>query len=126
MARRRIAREAGEEAVTAWRDGDADRATTVRAVRYLLEELGERSPGNAVEVRVPPAGVVQVVEGPRHTRGTPPNVVEMSMDVWLRVATGATTWDEAVTSGEVSASGLRSDLAHHLPVWTPPRGRFDR
>lgn len=116
MARRRIARSQGEAALASWRAGGADRAIVITAVRYLLEELGDRAPGNAVEVRVPPAGVVQVIEGPRHTRGTPPNVVETSMETWLRLATGSLTWAEAIASGEVSASGLRADLSELLPL----------
>lgn len=121
MARRRISAQAGEAALAQWRSGEADRASTIRAVRYLLEELGERAPGHAVEVRVPPAGVVQVVEGPRHTRGTPPNVVETSMEVWLALATGGLTWADALASGQVSASGLRADLSDLLPL-APGRG----
>ena len=57
------------------------------------------APGNAVEVRVPPDGAVQAVEGPRHTRGTPPNVVETDAQTWLALATGALTWDDAVADG---------------------------
>lgn len=116
MARRRISREEGEVALAAWRAGDADRAVTIRAVRYLLEELAERAPGRSVEVRVPPAGVVQVIEGPRHTRGTPPGVVETSMQTWLELATGALAWSAAVAAGSVSASGLRADLSDQLPL----------
>ncbi|GAB2611391.1 sterol carrier family protein [Pseudactinotalea suaedae] len=116
MARRRISRSQGEAALVSWQAGTADRASTIRAVRYLLEELGERAPGHAVEVRVPPAGVVQVVEGPRHTRGTPPNVVEMSMQTWLLLATGALVWSDALAAGDVSASGLRADLSDLLPL----------
>jgi len=91
----------------------ADLAT---AVRFLLEELAEMAPGNSVEVRVPPLGATQCIEGPRHTRGTPPNVVEMSPETWFAVATGAMSWDEAVASGKVSASGTRADLAEVLPL----------
>lgn len=116
MARRRISRSQGEAALGSWQAGQADRSTTIRAVRYLLEELGERAPGHSVEVRVPPAGVVQVAEGPRHTRGTPPNVVETSMETWLRLATGRLEWSEALAAGEVSASGLRADLSDLLPL----------
>lgn len=116
MARRRISRPDGEVAIAAWQAGEADRATTIRAVRYLLEELGERAPGHSVEVRVPPAGVVQAIEGPRHTRGTPPNVVETTMDVWLALATGALTWDDALSTGSLSASGQRADLSGLLPL----------
>lgn len=102
--------------MAAWRAGEADRATTIRAVRYLLDELGERAPGHSVEVRVPPAGVVQVRQGPRHTRGTPPNVVEMTMDTWLALATGDLAWADAVADGRVVASGLRADLSELLPL----------
>lgn len=116
MARRRISRLDGEAALDSWRAGQADRATTVRAVRYLLEELGERAPGHSVEVRVPPAGVVQAVEGPRHTRGTPPNVVETTMQVWLELATGTTSWDDALAAGRLTASGQRADLSGLLPL----------
>jgi len=116
MARRRISRSDGEAAIAAWQAGDADRAATIRAVRYLLEELGERAPGHSVEVRVPPAGVVQAIEGPRHTRGTPPNVVETTMEVWLELATGVLTWPEALTSGRLIASGQRADLSGLLPL----------
>jgi hypothetical protein len=86
------------------------------ASRYLLEELAARAPGRTVEVRVPPFGAVQCVAGPRHTRGTPPNVVETDAATWLRLATGALSWDEAVASGAVRASGERADLHGLLPL----------
>ena len=54
--------------------------------------------------------------GPRHTRGTPPNVVETDAGTWLRLATGELTWDDAVAEGRVSASGNRADLSPHLPL----------
>jgi putative sterol carrier protein len=69
-----------------------------------------------VEVRVPPYGVVQCVGGPRHTRGTPPNVVETDPQTWLRVATGRTSWAQALASGRLVASGERSDLSAYLPL----------
>lgn len=100
-------------------------AAVVRtAVRFTLEELAAVSPGNAVEVRVPPAAVVQALPGPRHTRGTPPNVVETDMETWLRLATGRLTWDEAVSSGRAGASGVRADLSGVLPLFG--RGRAAR
>jgi hypothetical protein len=86
------------------------------AVRWTLQELADAAPGRTVEVRVPPHGVVQCVEGPRHTRGTPPNVVETDPETWLRLATGAAGWDDAVASGAVRASGTRADLSGLLPV----------
>lgn len=86
------------------------------AVRFFLEELAERAPGNSVEVRVPPFGVTQCIEGPTHTRGTPPNVVELSAQTWLQLATGVLTWDEAKVAGSISASGTRADLSEVLPL----------
>lgn len=92
------------------------RLALATAVRYLLQLLDEKAPGNSVEVRVPPFGAVQVVQGPRHTRGTPPNVIEMDAATWISVATGAETWAEVVAEGRVSASGTRADLAALLPL----------
>jgi uncharacterized protein (TIGR03083 family) len=85
-------------------------------VRFLLDALAARAPGKTVEVRVPPYAVVQAVAGPRHTRGTPPNVVETDATTWLRLATGRLSWSAAVESGTVRASGLRADLSEHLPL----------
>ena len=129
-ARRKIAHDAGRAAVAAWlaeRSGSDDRETPeaapavgrqtlATAVRYTLEELAARVPGNSVEVRVPPFGVAQCVEGPRHTRGTPPNVVETDAATWLALATGSLTWAEALSSGKLSASGTRTDLGEVLPL----------
>jgi uncharacterized protein (TIGR03083 family) len=91
-----------------------DRQAVAVAVRALLDVLAERAPGKSVEVRVPPFGAVQAIEGPRHTRGTPPNVVETDSFTWLRLATGRTTWMQARPS--VSASGERADLSAYLPL----------
>lgn len=114
--RRRTNPEDGRFAVSQWLSGKTDRKTTTTAVRFTLEELAEVAPGHAVEVRVPPAGAVQCVEGPQHTRGTPPNVVEMEPEVWLSLATGHMTWDEAMEQGKLSASGERADLRPWLPL----------
>ena len=118
MARRRTDPAAGRAAVAAWRADPAAVPGQVlaRAVRYLLEELADRAPGNAVEVRVPPLGVTQCVPGPRHTRGTPPNVVETDPDTWIALATGTLQWVDALSSGRVIASGLRTDLSPWLPL----------
>lgn len=95
------------------------RETTALAVRYLLQVLAEAAPGNTVEMRVPPYGAVQCVEGPRHTRGTPPNVIETDAATWLALATGATTWRAAVEESRVAASGTRANLDGLLPLtWT--------
>ncbi|MFC0029540.1 sterol carrier family protein [Micromonospora chaiyaphumensis] len=93
-----------------------DRPVYREAVRTLLATLAERAPGRSVEVRVPPYGAVQCVAGPRHTRGTPPNVVEMDPATWLALATGRLGWAEAVTEGRVRVSGIRADLSEHLPL----------
>lgn len=89
---------------------------TATAVRYTLEELGERAPGRSVEVRVPPFGAVQCIEGTTHRRGTPPAVIETDASTWLALATGTLTWAEAVASGAVQASGERTDLNALLPL----------
>ncbi len=115
---RRITATAGRAAVQAWRDGIADRAATALAVRWTLQVVAESAPGNSVEVRVPPFGVTQCIAGPRHTRGTPPNVVETDTDTWLGLATGSLGWQDAVAGGRVAASGIRADLADVLPLAT--------
>ncbi|MDE0545098.1 sterol carrier family protein [Microbacterium sp. C7(2022)] len=92
------------------------RADLATAVRYLLQLLVEKAPGHSVEVRVPPFGAVQVVEGPRHTRGTPPNVVEMDAQTWIALATGTQEWSDAAAAGLISASGVRADVSDLLPL----------
>jgi hypothetical protein len=91
-------------------------ATVRSAARHLLVELEREAPGRSVEVRVVPVAAVQVVAGPRHTRGTPPNVVETDPLTWIRLATGRLGWAEAVQSGAVRASGARADLSEYLPL----------
>src|SRR5580693_2842225 len=86
------------------------------AARFLLHELARVSPGRSVEIRVVPVAAVQAIAGPRHTRGTPPNVVETDPETWFRLATGRVDWDEAVRSGALRASGARSDLSAFLPL----------
>ena len=98
-------------------DGAApDRTTLATAVRWSLEELAQRAPGRSVEVRVPPFGVTQCVEGPRHTRGTPPNVIETDAATWLRLVTGLSSWSDEIGSGRVRASGGRAQLEGLLPL----------
>lgn len=116
MARRRITHPDGRAAVQAWAEGQDDRRTLATAVRYLLEELSERAPGGAVEVRVPPFGVTQCMAGTAHSRGTPPNVVELTPATWLEVATGRLAWDQALQAGRITASGTRADLSRVLPL----------
>lgn len=92
------------------------RAELGAAVRLTLRTLAAAAPGGSVEVRVPPYGVVQCVEGPRHTRGTPPNVVQTDPRTWLLLATGHLTWPDAATAGALTASGTR---AHEIAAWLP-------
>jgi uncharacterized protein (TIGR03083 family) len=84
--------------------------------RVLLDVLARRHPGRSVEVRVPPHGAVQCLEGPTHTRGTPPNTVECDGVTWLLLAGGRLSWAEAVTTGRVRSSGIRADLTPVLPL----------
>jgi hypothetical protein len=99
------------------RGAEPDRIVLRDAVRVLLAELARRAPGRSVEVRIPPFGAIQCVAGPRHTRGTPPNVVETDPMTFLLVATARLTWDDAVASGKVHASGIRTDLSGLLPLY---------
>ncbi len=86
------------------------------AVRFTLQQLEARAPGGSVEVRVPPFGAVQCIEGTSHRRGTPPAVIETDADTWLALATGAVKWADVVASGRVLASGERADLTGFLPL----------
>lgn len=85
-------------------------------VKATLRQLARIAPGRAIEVRIPPYAAVQCGAGPVHTRGTPPNTVEMSAQTWLDLAQGNRTWQEAMDSGEVRASGVRADLSPYLPL----------
>ena len=110
---------AAVDPVRAWLAGEAEqppRAVLGAAVKTTTRWLAQQVPGRSVELRVPPHVAVQLVPGPRHTRGTPPNVVETDAGTWLRLATGELGWDDAVAQGRVSASGNRADLSQHLPL----------
>jgi uncharacterized protein (TIGR03083 family) len=93
-----------------------DREALAITVRQLADAMATKVPGNSVELRVPPFAAVQCVPGPRHTRGTPPNVVEMAPRTWIRLAAGRITWAEATADALVSASGQRADLMEYLPL----------
>ncbi|MYV55191.1 maleylpyruvate isomerase family mycothiol-dependent enzyme [Streptomyces sp. SID3212] len=93
-----------------------DRQALAACTRLLADGLAVKAPGASTEVRIPPYAVVQCVPGPRHTRGTPPNVVETDPLTWIRLATGRTTWAAALDSAKVSASGERADLSGLLPL----------
>ena len=122
MAKRRIPISDGRAALAQAISGETARAVQATAVRYLLEELAERAPGGTLEVRVPPFGATQCIAGPKHTRGTPPNVVEMDAATWIALATGSLAWDDALHDARVVASGTRATLAGLLPVVRRPAG----
>ncbi|MGK5680046.1 sterol carrier family protein [Actinoplanes sp. URMC 104] len=109
--------ESVKQALDALDRGVEPERTVLRdAVRALLTELSRKAPGRSVEVRIPPFGAIQCVPGPRHTRGTPPNVVEADPMTWLLVATQRMTWADAVRDGRLRASGIRTDLTEYLPL----------
>jgi hypothetical protein len=116
MAKGRIETGAGEAALAAVSTGEADRNALATAVRYLLQGLAERYPGKSVEVRIPPFGAVQCLEGPGHTRGTPPNVVETDAATFVDLAIGRLSWTDAAGSGRLVASGTRADLGDLFPL----------
>jgi len=87
-------------------------------IKQTLALLTAKAPGRAIEVRVPPYAAVQCGDGPTHTRGTPPNTIEMDALTWLALASGELLWDEAVGSGAVVASGVRADLSPYLPLYS--------
>ncbi len=111
---------AAVDPVRAWLAGEAEqppRTVLGTAVRTTARWLAQHVPGRSVELRVPPHVAVQCIAGLRHTRGTPPNVVETDAATWLRLAVGELTWDVAVADGRVTASGNRADLGQHLPLY---------
>ncbi len=99
---------------------DVGIAPDPRALKLVVKELArafaDRHPGRTVEVRVPPYTAVQCLEGPRHTRGTPPNVVEAEPIAFVRLCAGRESWTDLVRTGRVTASGERSDLSTLLPL----------
>ena len=116
-----LGRESVRAVLAAVDAGSAPLREALRAaVTFLLGLLADRAPGKAVEVRVPPYAAVQCIEGPRHTRGTPPNLVETDPVTWVRLAVGLTRWDDARAAGTVRASGVRADLGPYLPVLKMP------
>lgn len=128
MARRVVTRDQLIEAITLieaakGRPGTLDAADTRSAVRATLGWLAQLYPGRSVEIRVPPQGAVQAIEGLRHTRGTPPNVIEMDATTWLALVSGELDWSVAVAEGRVRASGSRADLSEFLPLQRPPATR---
>ena len=102
--------------------GAASRDATATAVRYLLQVLADEAPGNSVEVRVPPYGAMQAIEGPRHTRGTPPNVIEMDAATWLALATGTCPTPTHSPRRGSSRRAPAPTSPRYLPLrWDAPR-----
>ena len=92
----------------------------LEAVKESLALLTERAPGRSIEVRIPPYAAVQCGDGPTHTRGTPPNVIEMNAETWLALANGELSWADAMSAGLINASGTRADLTELLPLKVKP------
>lgn len=115
-ARLRIADPADVAAALARRSSEDERLLT----KHFLAVLAERAPGRSVEIRVPPYAAAQAIPGVRHTRGTPPAVVETDPETWLALATGELTWAAAMASGRVIASGERAELTAYLPLVGEP------
>jgi hypothetical protein len=107
-------------ALAAWLRDDtravADHAELALAVRLTARTLAEQAPGASVELRVPPFVAVQCISGPRHTRGTPPNVVETDPRTWLQLASGLLRVADATAAGTLRLSGSR---AGEIGGWLP-------
>ena len=86
------------------------------AVRLTARALAAAAPGSSVEVRIPPFVAVQCMAGVRHTRGTPPNVVETDPRTWLLLATGLRSVEHAIADGTLRLSGSRAD---GIAAWVP-------
>ena len=108
------------EVATALAASERTEEQTRLLVKHFMAVLGARAPGKSVEVRVPPYAAVQAVEGVRHTRGTPPAVVETDAETWLALAVGALTFADAERTGRLRASGERADLTPYLPLTDDP------
>ena len=116
-ARLRLADPEDVAAALARTRGESQDGADLRLLtKHYLAVLEQRAPGHSVEVRVPPYAAVQVIPGVRHTRGTPPAVVETDARTWIALATGELSWANALATARVSASGERTDLAAYLPL----------
>ena len=112
MSKRRISDQDGLEAIRT--------NNQPTAVRYLLQQIENKHPGGTIELRVPPYGAVQILDGLNHRRGTPPNVVELNPEVFLELALGKGSFEEKAGSGSVSLSGDRAgDARAVFPVILP-------
>ena len=95
---------------------EIDKDTLRTLVKYLLEILHQKVPGNSVEVRIPPFAAIQIIEGTTHRRGTPPAVVEINPEIFIKISLGEISWKDALTKGLIHASGQRTDLTEHFPL----------
>jgi hypothetical protein len=89
---------------------------TLTEVKKFLDILSKKAPGFSVEVRIPPYGAIQCIEGPVHRRGTPRAVIETDAKTFIALAKGEISWTEGVNSGSIIASGERADLTSYLPL----------
>lgn len=97
-------------------NAEIDKDTLRTLVKYLLELLHKKVPGNSVEVRIPPFAAIQIIEGTTHRRGTPPAVVEINPEIFIKISLGEITWQDALSKGLIQASGQRTDLTEHFPL----------
>lgn len=97
-------------------NAEIDKDTLRTLVKYLLELLHKKVPGNSVEVRIPPFAAIQIIEGTTHRRGTPPAVVEINPEIFIKISLGEISWQDALTKGLIQASGQRTDLTEHFPL----------
>jgi hypothetical protein len=95
---------------------ELDKETLRTLVKYLLELLHEKVPGNSVEVRIPPFAAIQIIECTTHRRGTPPAVVEINPEIFIKISLGEISWKDTLTKGLIQASGQRTDLSEHFPL----------
>jgi len=116
VARRTVTDAQLRAALLVAADTQPDPAAVPTAVRHTAAALAQRHPGKAVEIRIPPYAAVQGFTGVRHTRGTPPNVVETDPATWLALVSGRLTWSQALAAGAVRASGTRANLSAVLPL----------
>ncbi len=116
MRRRVVGDDDVRRALAVAASATPDPAEVPWAVRVTATAIAQAHPGRTVEIRIPPHAAVQAIAGPRHTRGTPPNVVETDAQTWLALVSGRTAWERAVSAGAVRASGIRADLSTVLPL----------
>lgn len=116
MRRKAVSAEDVRRALDVARQPDPDPAALGSAVRITAQAIAERHPGKTVEIRIPPYIAVQAFGGLRHTRGTPPNVIETDAGTWLALISGRRGWADAVGDGSLRASGTRANISAVLPL----------